>query len=355
MAMNTLFRAALIALAVSLALPTSAQAWTSSRPDGHAPIGVMGDHTHGAREMMVSLRTMYMPMEGSRVGTASVTDATIVSPAGENFLVTPSRMTMRMDMLGLMVAPNRTLTLMAMVPFLTNEMDHTSRMSIAMDPDAVAFSTESSGIGDVSLAGLILLAEPGRSRVHAGIGASLPTGSIDATGVTPMSGEQQAQLPYPMQLGAGVVQIQPSLTYLGQSDRFGWGAQARGSFPIGTNDRGWAPGLRTGLTGWSSVVVSDGVSLSARVDGTVWGDVDGEDAAYAMAVAGRVVPTVFPELRNGERMDVSVGLNAVVPSGALAGLRGAVEVAAPLYQRLDGPQLETDLVVTVGAQYAFGF
>ena len=333
--MNTLFRAALVAL-VLLTAPASAQAWTSGRPDGHAPIGVMGDHTHGGREIMVSLRTMYMPMEGSRIGTDSVTDPQIVSPDGQGFRVTPSEMTMRMDMLGLMVAPNRTLTLMAMVPLVTHDMDHVSRMSVASDPDAVAFSTGSSGIGDVSLTGI-----------------SLPTGSIDATDDTPMGDDQQ--LPYPMQLGAGTVGILPSLTYLGQSDRFGWGAQARGAFPVGTNDRDYAPGLRTGLTGWGSVVVSDALSLSARVDGQVWGDIDGADPAYAMAVQNRFVPTVFPDLRNGERVDVSVGVNGYLPSGPLAGLRGAVEVAAPVYQRLDGPQLETDLIVTAGLQYAFDF
>ena len=39
----------------------------------------------------------------------------------------------------------------------------------------------------------------------------------------------------------------------------------------------------------------------------------------------------------------------------LDGLRIAAEAAVPVYQRLDGPQLETDLVLTVGAQYALDF
>lgn len=344
--------AALAALVFCLVPHLSAQPWTSSRPDGHAPIGVMGDHTHGGQEVMVSVRTMFMQMAGSRVGTDVVADADIVSPTGQNFLVTPSEMPMRMDMLGLMVAPNRRLTLMAMVPFLTNTMDHKSRMSVAADPDAVAFSTRSTGIGDISLTGLILLAEPGRSRIHAGIGVSFPTGSIEATDDTPMGADQQ--LPYPMQLGSGSAAFLPSLTYLGQSDRFGWGSQARLTVQAGENDRGYTVGPRAGLTAWGSVVVSEAASLSARVDGQVWGDIDGADAAYAMGVQNRLVPTVFTDLRNGERVDVSVGLNAVVPSGPLAGLRGAAEVAAPVYQRLDGPQLETDLVLTLGVQYAFG-
>ncbi len=341
------------ALAAFLVTSASAQPWTSHRPDGHAPIGVMADHTHGAREAMFSYRSMWMPMSGSRVGTESIGDAQIVSPTGQNFLVTPSEMPMRMDMVGFMIAPASRVTLMAMVPFVSFEMDHKTRASLAADPDAIAFSTQSSGIGDVSAAALILLATPGRSRVHAGLGASVPTGFIDATDDTPMGADQQ--LPYPMQRGSGTVDLRPSLTYLGQSDRFGWGAQARGVVRLGTNDRDYALGNRAGLTGWTSVVLTDALSLSTRVHGEAWDNIDGADPTFAMAVANRLIPTVFPDLRAGERVDLSVGLNAAVPGGLFAGLRGAVEVGVPVYQRLAGPQLETDFVLTVGAQYAFDF
>ncbi|NBD18196.1 MAG: hypothetical protein GVY04_19270 [Cyanobacteria bacterium] len=36
--------------------------WTSGRPDGHAPIGVMGDHVHGQGEWMLSYRYMFILM-----------------------------------------------------------------------------------------------------------------------------------------------------------------------------------------------------------------------------------------------------------------------------------------------------
>jgi len=44
------------------------QSWTSGRADGHAPIGVMGDHQHEAGEWMVSFRYMRMAMEGNGTG-----------------------------------------------------------------------------------------------------------------------------------------------------------------------------------------------------------------------------------------------------------------------------------------------
>lgn len=352
-------RAAFVALALTISAASAAQPWASHRPDGHAPIGVMADHTHGGQEVMFSYRSMWMPMSGNRVGTDGIPDAEVVAPAGQDFIVTPSEMPMRMDMVGVMYAPNRRVTFMAMVPFVTMDMDHRSRMSVASDPEAVAFSTQSSGIGDVSATALVLLADPGRSRVHAGLGASVPTGSVEQRDDTPM-GEDQV-LPYPMQTGSGTVDFLPSLTYLGQSDRFGWGAQTRGTVRLGENDRQFAYGNRAGLTGWGSVLLNDAFSLSARLDGQAWGNVRVEDGLdvgddgypYGMGVASRLVPTVFPDLRAGERVDLSVGLNAYAPSGPVEGLRGAVEIGVPVYERLAGPQLGTDFVLTVGAQYAF--
>ena len=64
-----------------------------------------------------------------------------------------------------------------------------------------------------------------------------------------------------------------------------------------------------------------------------------------------MVPTADPNLRGGTRVDVLVGVNFVPP--ALNSLRLAVEAGVPVYQKLDGPQLETDLVFTLGAQYTF--
>lgn len=71
-----------------------------------------------------------------------------------------------------------------------------------------------------------------------------------------------------------------------------------------------------------------------------------------MAVTENVVPTVIPELRGGARLDVAAGLNVLLPHGVFEGLRFAVEVSMPVYQSLDGPQLETDFSVMFGLQYA---
>jgi len=50
---------------------------------------------------------------------------------------------------------------------------------------------------------------------------------------------------------------------------------------------------------------------------------------------------------------VGVGLNFLIPGGPLKGNRFAVEGLFPVYQHVDGPQLEQDWMVTAGWQYAF--
>lgn len=54
-----------------LAMSGAVAAETSVRADGHAPIGVMGDHTHAAGEWMFSYRYMRMEMGGQRVQLAA--------------------------------------------------------------------------------------------------------------------------------------------------------------------------------------------------------------------------------------------------------------------------------------------
>lgn len=262
---------------------------------------------------MLSYRYMRMPMNGSLVGTDGIADEQIVSPAGENFLVTPERM--QMHMLGAMLAPTGDLTLLAMVPILSNEMDHVTRMG-------GTFTTASSGLGDVKLTALYVLARPERQRLHANLGLSLPTGTITARDETPM-GEQL--LPYPMQLGSGTFDLLPGVTYLGEADVWSWGAQAMGTVRLSTNDHDYRLGNAFAATAWGARRFTEMLSASLRLEGTTWGNIAGADPAYAMAVTNRMVPTVFPDLRGGSRLDVGLGVNFFVPEGALNNVRVGIE------------------------------
>ncbi len=330
------------AAAVAILSPASMQAqyeWSSSRPDGHAPIGVMGDHTHEHGEFMFSYRFMRMLMEGNRDGNDPVT----VGDVHRNFMVAPLDMTMTMHMAGLMYAPSDVVTLLVMANWLDLSMNHQTRAG-------GMFRAASSGPGDATVGALIGIKREGPIRVHLNAGVSLPTGSIEETGVNPMSMGREVQLPYPMQLGSGSWDFMPGVTILGMNERVSWGLQARTIIRPGENSRGYSKGNETDATFWLAFRPSDQLSLSARIRTRSWDNHTGHDPAYANP---EMTPTVVEQLRGGTRMELPLGLNFYFPGGALKGHRIAAEWHIPLYQTLHGPQLETDRILTIGWQKSF--
>lgn len=333
----------LILLQVLVCAALANAQWTSSRPDGHAPMGVMGDHTHGSGEFMLSYRFMTMGMKGSRDGTDAIDDADIVAAGGPyGYMVTPTEMPMQMHMFGGMFAPKANLTLMVMVPVISSSMDHMTRAG-------GKFTVESSGVGDVKLSGLLTVSRAGNSRIHLNIGVSLPTGSIDQKDVTPASGGQEAPLPYPMQIGSGTIDLLPGITFLGQSRDWSWGCQGKATIRLGENDNKYTFGNNYMATVWGARRFNGWWSGSVRLAGLKWLDVKGADPRLNPAM----VPTADPGLRAGSSISAGVGINFEVPTGSLHGFRLAVEGLIPFYQSLDGPQLETDYQVVVGTQYAW--
>lgn len=310
--------------------------WTSARPDGHAPIGIMGDHRHAAGEWMLAYRFGFMDMEGNRDGTDGLSTEEVLA----DFPVSPESMTMEMHMFGLMYAPVDRLTLVFMAPLVDVEMEHVTRMG-------VEFTTRTRGLGDVQLSGLFGLLDRGRHSLHLNFGISAPTGTLDSTDDTPAGPDQP--LPYPMQIGSGTWDVTPGLTLFGQSDDFSWGFQNLDTVRIGESSRDYTLGNRYLLTAWAAWRLGRWISVSGRAAGTIQENIDGADPR----LNPMMVPTARTDLRGGERIELFGGINLYLREGFLAGHRFAVEAGAPVYQSLDGPQLETDFRIITGWQYAF--
>lgn len=240
------------------------------RADSHAPIGVMGDHMHGAGEWMISYRYMYMGMEANRIGDDEVSPETIATTVPNRFAgmpgqpptlrIVPTEMDMQMHMLGAMYAPTDWLTLMAMGMYIDKEMEHVVFQGGMGTTRLGTFTTEASGLGDTKVSGLIRLYDDETHHLHLNAGLSLPTGSIDETDdiLTPMNMRPTVRLPYPMQLGSGTFDALPGLTYTGHHDNLGWGAQWGSEIRLGRNDEGYALGDKHMLTAWGSYSPSHG-------------------------------------------------------------------------------------------------
>ena len=305
----------------------------ASRPDAHAPITVMGDHTHAQGEWMFAYRFMQMTMDGNRSGTDRVSTEAVLN----DFMVAPLDMTMNMHMVSAMFAPADHLTLALMIPYIDQEMDHVTRMGMA-------FSTETDGVGDLGLNALFVLHHGDTTRVHGSLGLSAPTGSIDERGDTPAMAN--AKLPYPMQLGSGTWDILPAITALYQTPAVSLGAQASARFRLDENDNDYTLGDRFAMTAWAAYPLNPSLSLSARLAYEDWDDIDGADPD----LNPMMVPTARTDLRGGNRLDAGLGANLYIRNGVLSGNRIALEILAPIHQDLDGPQLETDLIWTLGLQ-----
>ena len=326
------------------------------RADSHAPIGVMGDHMHGKGEWMVSYRFGRMHMDGNRDGTNSLSPEDIVTAVPNRFgvpatlRVVPTEMTTNMHMFGAMYAPTDYLTLMAMGNFIERDMKHITFQGGAGTTRLGEFSTKVRGWGDTKLSGLIKLYNDDMHDIHLNAGISLPTGSITKSDdiLTPTGGTPTVRLPYAMQLGTGTYDLLPGITYNGHMGHYGWGAQYTARFHLGENNNDYTRGDKHALTAWGSYLITPAVSVSARVTGETESKIDGIDNRIVAPVQ-----TADPDNYGGERINTSLGLNFVAPTGVMKGHRFSIEGTAPVYQDLNGPQLENDNTIMVGWSKAF--
>ncbi len=335
---------------------TTGNFYTDDKPNAHAPIGMMGDHTHEAGEVMFSYRLMHMFMEGNRYGTDRLTtdEVTMMGrPVPAGYLVAPESMRMWMHMFGFMYGLNDTVTLTLMVPYLNNSMNHVTRMG-------GKFTTRSEGFGDIrfgSLWRLWAVEAPsiGAHRFHFNLSVSAPTGSIEPTDRTPMG---NIRLPYPMHLGSGTFDFYPGITYGGEMGRASWGLQAIGTLRAGKNSNDFSKGDAYAINAHGAYeVIKNTLSSSVRLSWNHWEAYDGMDPAIGTTMnvmngPMRTVQTAFPALLGGQRLDILFGINVLCPDFMGLENRLAVEGGFPIYQYLDG-QLETDSIVTFGWQAVY--
>ena len=331
----------------------------TARPDSHAPIGVMGDHTHEAGEYMLSYRFMTMEMEGSRSGSDRLTADQIVTSVPNRFFgrpgqpptlrVVPTEMTMNMHMFGAMYAPSDRVTLMLMANYLDLEMDHLTYQGGMGTNVLGTFTTESSGWSDTTLAGLVELYDTPATKIHATLGVSLPTGSVEERDdiLTPTGMRPTVRLPYPMQLGSGTYDPIVGLTYHGNASAWAWGGQWRSTVRTTENDEDYQLGDVHMLTGWLSYMFSPSMSASLRLSYEDEDSISGIDPRIVAPVQ-----TADPDRLGGETTSIAFGVT-LLARGALNGWRMAFEYSVPIEQDLNGPQLETDSVLTFGLQKAW--
>ena len=140
-----------------------------SRPDYAFPVGVKGGKNMMPKKIMFGYKYGHMDMGCCKDSTSTVGQSFI---KGLGFTMAPTDMDMDMHMFSAMYAVNNKFTVMSMLPYVKKEMQ---MQKISGMNTGKLHNTSSSGIGDLSIAGLYKYS--GKSTVK--LSLSLPTADDD--------------------------------------------------------------------------------------------------------------------------------------------------------------------------------
>ena len=313
------------------------------------PQGVMGDHLHKANEYMLSYNFMRMHMSGNRNGTQKLTPSDVINNANRysspaNLRVVPLNMTMDMHMIGGMFGISDSFTGMLMLNYMDNSMEHET---YNMAGSSIGnFKTSSSGFGDVKIGGIFSIIKDGPHSLNGKLNVSLPTGSTKEEDdvLTPMATTPTIRLPYAMQLGSGTYDLEPGLTYVHYSDTWSYGAAYKGRIHMGRNNQGYSRGDWHEISTWAGYQFDEIYGLSTSLNFKHESQIDGQDNQISAPVQ-----TANPDNYGGEKIDLGVqgGWKYYKQNTIKAG------VTMPIYQHLNGPQLEDSYNFNIRWQNSF--
>ena len=309
--------------------------WTSERPDGHAPAGVMADFLVMNRDLYIGVRFYQENFRGTSLGTVPVSSDDVL----DFFTVAPLTLDKETAELELRFGLNGLATLEASMPFTRAEMLSTT--------DAVFFETSSKTYGDVSLRALFHVLELEEYRVSVMLGGTIPTGKLKNRDTGPFAVSEI--LPYAMQGGSGTPDILAGVTFLTQNEVASVGAQINTVTRVAENGRGYRLGDEFSLSVWGAHTLSDWVSVSIRGLYETWGDVTGSEPE----TDGAIDPGANSFAQGGQRLQIPFGVNLFLRDGPFNGHRLLVEWYYPVHQDLNGPQLSADGTIVVSWQTFF--
>ena len=289
---------------------------------------------------MIEYKYINMYMSGNRAGTTNLTNQqafTIGQALGTNNLATPTSMTMEMHMLHMMYGWSDCVTAYIMPMWTANTMDHLRGNPFPPNGALVdtPFTTHNSGFDDLAMGALWQFDEGPCHQWIFNFGFSLPTGNLDGTTTIP-TGVVAQEYPYPMRRGSGTVDLRPGITYKRFFDHGSFGAQFQTDIPLGKNNESYRVGEEFRLNAWYSHLWVDWFATSFRVEGLWKENYHGADPQLQAGAA--IISTNRADMRGGEWVNFGYGAMILLKNGHLINF----EAVHPVYQDLDGIQLETD-------------
>ncbi|MEE9614261.1 MAG: transporter [Thermodesulfobacteriota bacterium] len=334
---------------VFLALPAAAHAYIGlccGKCGGNMPMNIMGGGVPETKEFRLKISPMFMKMGDLRDGTHSVDEDSLITGMGAPYMAVPTEMTMTMTNLAVGYSFTDDFFVGIMPMWKKNRM----RMKVQpMMGAPYKYTMESDGMADTMLMTKYRLYADDplipTNQFSFFFGLSLPTGSIDEENDEhPDPAKRDALLPYGMQLGSGTFDPSFGLLYQGSSSPWWWGANLTYTGRWYKNKREYRLGdeLKLDLYGMYQLrydLVGQ-LQLNAKSSGKVRGEMDDarDGLAGRMMNGNYMSPMWDPDNYGGEKLSATVGLQwQPFPLHILD-----VNVGVPIYEDLNGPQMEED-------------
>lgn len=302
------------------------------------PVGVRLGQSLEAGDMRIRYSWERTHSQGMRSGQRSFSPDR--SRADYGYTSTPRSLDATVHRFQLAYAPHARVTLVAELPFVQKEFERGEPFATGICGSAARCQVQTEGVGDIGFAMIVPFIRKGHESSQVHLGIDVPTGSI-------RRGDRGSRLPYDAQIGNGTVDLEWGWTYKGELERFAWGAQALGRHPVGRNGLKYREGSRFTGRIWAVADLIGGWSISLRGEWEKQNEIEGFDRALDPSLD----PSNDPEKRDGQRIVVAPGMSLRIP--ALAGQRVGIEVGIPVFQDLDGPQLERSWSARMAWQWVY--
>ena len=325
-------------------------------PQAPVPLGVFGVDMPGAGKFVFANTNSFSRNGGNLIGTNSVTPLYIInnvtSPYTPNGLaklhMVPQDLRNFSEGLSAAYGVTENLSVSVATAFLEKAVD---MQTFAKGSTAVlGYSTgRTEGIGDTQVAGVWRAYRDNINQINVNFGLSLPTGSTTNNQVLllPNGTAPLKRAFYAMQEGSGTVDALPGVAYSGVLGQWSWGLSYRGRLPLDDNSQGWRYGDYHEINAWGGYSWLPGLETTLRLNGNTQTAIHGFDPAITGFAQG-----ADPAYYGGQHIDLYGG---AVVNGRYLGLPTAasvgLEVGAPLYQNLNGPQLARDWQISLALRY----
>lgn len=317
------------------------------RADGHAPAGVMFEHMHhhGA---MIGYRVQQVTQQGSLLngGDSLSSQSSLLT----KYAMLPQKHTMTMHMLDIMYALSPKVNVMIMPMYMDMGMTMTanglykSTTSAHSSHGVANHSHDVRGMGDTTLAAMYQVYKDQQHELIATLAFIAPTGDESVLG-----GDGKP-VHYGMQLGAGLWQTMPNITYNYKNHKIGFGVQLLTRQPLeDENDLGVKVPDMNQASVWLSYAWMPEFTNSIRLQHS---KTDSYGGHYNVS-HNHGSPPDFQGNYGGEQTLIGLGANWVATVGQLKGLRVGVEYLTPINENLNGVQLETENQINFSMSKAF--